>query len=283
MSRATVISDLGKVARLLGYVTAEECPWQTLQYGDLVAVLSRLADQGLAAATRKKTRIVLRGILKECWRLDLMTSDAYLHAADLPIPRGTSAPAGRAIPPSELAALFRLLRETPGPTARRNAAMVALAYATGGRVTELVSAEVRDYDGASLTIRRGKGGKWRCQPIPSAGLLKLVDEWLAVRGPKPGALLCACNHGGHVYPERRITARQARNTLLELAAAAGIGHLAPHDLRRTFATQLLRGHVDLDIIKNAMGHSSPATTALYLRGADDAVRNAVDGTIDLPE
>jgi site-specific recombinase XerD len=109
----------------------------------------------------------MKGVLKSCWRLGLMTAEERDRASDVEPVRGTRLPPGRSIPRGELRSLFEVCAaEANDPKRRargvRDAAMLALLYVGGLRRTELASLRLSDYNPEERTVRiRGKGNKER--------------------------------------------------------------------------------------------------------------------------
>lgn len=152
----------------------------------------------------------------------------------------------------------------------RDAALLELLYATGLRVSELVSLDWRDLDLSSRMLRvLGKGGKERMVPFgrqAATALREWLGAWDEVRERRQG------NAGGDPEVEPvflnfrggRLSDRSVRRVLdrqVERAAVAAGVH--PHTLRHTFATHLLEGGADLRAIQELLGHSSLSTTQRY--------------------
>jgi integrase/recombinase XerD len=149
------------------------------------------------------------------------------------------------------------------PTSVRDRAMVDVLYATGVRVSELISLRISDFDESSGLLRvTGKGNKQRLVPIGRQAIAR-VTEYLASERP---TLL-----KGRISPYLFVTARGGPmtrqcfwNLLRERAKSAGIFHgLSPHVLRHTFATHLLEGGADLRSVQTMLGHSDIGTTQIY--------------------
>lgn len=160
--------------------------------------------------------------------------------------------------------------------ALRLAAMVELLYATGLRVTELVSLPAQSFASAreSLIIK-GKGGKERLIIITPAAQ-KAVQRYRAALdagGPRAASrfLFPAESELGHV--PRQVFARD----LKRLAGAAGLKAttLSPHVLRHAFATHLLQNGADLRIVQQLLGHADIATTQIYTHVLDERARAMV--------
>lgn len=81
----------------------------------------------------------------------------------------------------------------------RDAALMAILRGGGLRREEVVNLNLKDldYSTGALKVRRGKGGKDRTVYLPT-GLLKLVEDWLRIRGSSKGSILCHIRKGGCV-------------------------------------------------------------------------------------
>jgi len=149
------------------------------------------------------------------------------------------------------------------PAGLRDKAMLELLYATGMRVSELVTLRCEDLDANLGILRcRGKGGKERLIPVGKAAL-KAVDAYLrAGRGSllkKPGVPYLFLNHLGTGLSRVgfwKILRRCGRQ------AGVSIG-LSPHAIRHSFATHLLERGADLRSVQLMLGHSSISTTQIY--------------------
>ena len=192
----------------------------------------------------------------------------------------TSPKVGRSLPSplgvEEVEVLLNQPRGNSAPEAMRASAMLEMLYATGMRVSELVSLSVADVNLEEGYVRcRGKGYKERIIPIyPEAvrSLRAYIDEArprLRRRRDEPSLFL---NRRGN-----RLTRQGFWLLLKGLAAEAGISHsITPHTLRHSFATHLLRGGAALRHVQELLGHSSISTTQIYTRLAHDQLRDEYD-------
>src|SRR6185436_4272887 len=155
--------------------------------------------------------------------------------------------------------------------ARRDRAILELLYASGLRVSELVSLDWQAIDLSARVLRvRGKGNKERMVPFgqPAADALRQwLEVWESVRAGKAGVLPAGAESEPVFLNFRgggRLTDRSVRNILdrwVDQAAVARGVH--PHTLRHTFATHLLEAGADLRTIQELLGHSSLSTTQKY--------------------
>jgi len=273
--RVTVAQRLRAVARELG-LPPEAVPWHAVDYDVGATLVERLRARGLAPATILLTLAALRGVARHAVRLGLMDPATLAGLRDVRAPRNDVLPAGRAATGGELAALLAGCMRDGTPIGARDAALLALAYAGGLRRAELVALDTADWDRerGELRVRYGKGGKQR-MVYPAAGAVAALDDWLTVRGDWPGPLFVPVTKGGKVG-RRALNPQTVYDVLARRTAAAGVDHLSPHDLRRTFAGDLLDAGADLSVTQKLLGHASPVTSARYDRRGARAARAASD-------
>ncbi|MCC6382942.1 MAG: tyrosine recombinase XerD [Dehalococcoidia bacterium] len=176
----------------------------------------------------------------------------------------------RALTPNEVDELLEQPARKSTPEARRDKAMLELLYATGLRVTELVSLDVADIalESDPVTVRcLGKGERERVLPLQQ----RPVDELRQyifhvrprlVRNRREPALFV--NRRGERLTRQGfwlILKNYAREARLDKA-------ITPHTLRHTFATHMLSGGMPLRNVQDALGHASISTTQIYTQLTD---------------
>lgn len=277
-SRPTMRDSLTKIARIASGGSCLEplaFPWSELRYQHTQALRSRLAE-GSKPATANKHLAALRGVLKEAWRLGLMSAEDYHRAADVQAVKGTTLPAGRGLGTGEVRALFDVCANDGTPAGARDAALLAVLYGAGLRRAEAAALVLDDYrrgDGeASLRVRCGKGRKDR--EVPANGAVSAaLDAWLEVRGSEPGALFPPVFRSGRVA-DRHMTGQAVLLVLQKRAQQAGVAHFTPHDLRRSFVSDLLEAGADISTVQQLAGHANVATTQRYDRRGEKTKRAA---------
>ncbi len=173
---------------------------------------------------------------------------------------------GRSLPKvlsiAEVDTLLHLPEITP-PLMLRNYAMLYLLYASGLRVSELVSLPVNGCNLTSCHLRiLGKGNKERVIPF-SAAARALIKDYIERSRPlilkhNPSPLLFISNRG------TSMTRNRFWQIIQEIALAAGISKgISPHMLRHSFATHLLAGGADLRSVQMMLGHTDISTTQIY--------------------
>lgn len=274
-SRRTMRDALSVIASILsqGNQSALQLDWSRLRFQHTALVRSKLAER-YSAATANKMLSALRGVLKAAWRLGLMSAEDYARAVDVQAVTGSTLPAGRALTAGEISALLEACCEDLSPAGARDAAMIALLRVAGLRRAELCGLELGDYHGedGSLLVK-GKRNKQRAVYIAD-GAAEALSDWLLVRGDGPGPLFCPINKGGKLSL-RRMYPEAVFNMLRKRGRQAGVKDLSPHDLRRTFVSDLLDAGADISTVQRLAGHASVTTTARYDRRGEAAKRKAV--------
>ena len=159
----------------------------------------------------------------------------------------------------------------------RDRALVELLYATGARVSEVISLDVDQIKSPLQSIRLlGKGGKERVVPVGSFAA-EAVDNYL-VRG-RPALI-----EGKNDRRERKLflnlrgtpLSRQSAWEIVRSCAIKGgvTSELSPHSFRHSFATHLLDGGADIRTVQELLGHASVATTQIYTLVTIDRLREA---------
>lgn len=161
------------------------------------------------------------------------------------------------------------------PKRIKTRALLTTCYATGLRVSELVSLQLNDIDSQRMVIRvhQAKGRKDRHAPL-SPRLLDLLREYWKDRRPRhylfPGR-----------DPKRPLESQTVQHNLRKATRQARIEkRITPHVLRHTFATHLLEAGVDLRTIQVVLGHRSLRSTSLYTHISVQNIRK-VSMSIDL--
>lgn len=154
---------------------------------------------------------------------------------------------------------------------RRDNAIMELFYASGMRRAELAGVRLADVDLAERTIRvTGKGNKERLVVINRAAG-DAIEAYLRVR-PRSADPALFLGRGG-----KALTPKHVWRIFRDIYRVSGIQkHASPHTLRHSFATHLVENGVDLETVRELLGHESLATTGVYLQLAMGHKRRAYD-------
>jgi integrase/recombinase XerD len=181
----------------------------------------------------------------------------------------------KAISVKDVDALLEQPAKDPSPEGLRDRAMLELLYATGMRVSELVSLNMDDVSLASGYVRCfGKGAKERTIPTHPAAI-EALEAYMTEARPRlietasePALFV---NHRG-----TRLTRQGFWLIIKEYALKAGIGQITPHTLRHSFATHMLSNGANLRDVQELLGHANIATTQIYTHLSQDQVRTTYD-------
>lgn len=230
--------------------------------------LGSIATRGFAPSTQARRLSALRQFYRflysEGMRGDDPTGTVEAPRKGRPLPKTLSeAEVGRLLERAATEATQPPPGVGPVQAARLHA-LLELLYATGLRVSELVSlpVEVAMRHERAFVVR-GKGGKDRLVPL-SRKAMTASRDWLGKRATMKGAadnvhLFPADSAAGHL--PRQVFGRD----LKALAARAGLAasRISPHVLRHAFASHLLQNGADLRVVQQLLGHSDISTTQIY--------------------
>jgi site-specific recombinase XerD len=273
-SQATMKRSLSLIAQLLtngeaDYLTLD---WAALRYKHTAAIRAALI-KNYEPATVNRVLCALRRVLKEALRLELISPVDYARAVDITSVKSSKELRGRALSQHEIDSLMKICFSDRTPAGFRDAALIAILRGAGLRRAEVVKLDLKDFNNdGSIKIRSGKGRVDRTVYL-SPGATKIVDDWLEIRTLEAGALLCQVNKSGRVV-KQRLTPQAILFILQKRCKEVGLEHFSPHDLRRTFVSDLLTAGVDIATVQNMAGHSSASITARYDRRGEERKRLA---------
>ncbi len=254
------------VADVSSYLRARtQMPFaQVFSEAPLVAYVSQRVASGAALKSVARAVAALRAALH--------VARTWPGLGPVLAPEALKAPkVGRSLPKApttgQLTEFFTALGAS-GLEGQRDAALFALLYAAGLRVSEAVGLPLEAYDAAGGALRvRGKGGRERLIPLdPDAQAL--VERYLADVRPLWAPPQCR-----ELFVSRRkkpLTRQAVWKRMQTLARDAGLGDaMHPHQLRHAFATQALRAGADLRTLQVLLGHASIDTTQIYTQVSNE--------------
>ena len=250
----------------------------TATQADIAGYIIACEAQGMARATRARRLSVVKQLMRfaveEGWRSDNPALRLAGPGRDQRLPQTL-----------DLAQVDKLIQAARGSAKDRlrNTCLMELLYATGMRVTELVSLPVSAARGdPRMLLVRGKGGKERLVPLspPARAAMTL---WLAERDAMAEAARLAIGTPASkfLFPSRaaagHLTRQQFFLLIKDFAVQGGVSPalVTPHTLRHAFATHLLAGGADLRSIQTMLGHADLATTEIYTHVLDARLRDLV--------
>ncbi|EFU4452350.1 site-specific integrase [Salmonella enterica] len=262
--RRGITSLLNRSAGILKCGTdATSYPWEQLNYAAVAKVRAALLDDGYAVSSVNMALSALRGVAQTAFNLNCMDAETLARIRSVKRISGDIQRKGRALDKQEIRALIHATKQHPQPVRRyRDTAIVLTLCGTGLRAGELVKLERRDYDNGILTVRQGKGRKYR--EIHVADVVdKAIRAWLKVSvNEAENALFSRIQRNGKTASQP-LTTTGLTGILVELQHTSGIARFTPHDMRRTFITRLLEQGVDINTVRQLAGHSDISTTTRY--------------------
>ncbi len=261
------LSQLVGYLRQKGRLTSPE-DWRKVDKDAIISYILYLKERGYASSTVARKIAAVKSFFHHLFRSGFLTDDP---TATLDSPK-VKKRLPRSVSPEEIE---RLLAAAKGesPKALRDGAMLELLYATGMRVTELISLDLDDVDLEAGTVRcYGKGAKERVLPIHKRAVeaLRLYLEKGRPRlvhdeGDKQALFL---NPRG-----QRLTRQGLWLIVKEYVQEADLDvHITPHTLRHSFATHMLNRGADLRNVQELLGHASLSTTQVYTRVSSERLR-----------
>lgn len=242
----------------VGFLSRARRPLARVSRDDIRGYLASLYRRGLTARSAARHLVSLRSLYRFLMKEGKIRSD---RTAEIDAPK-----IGQSLPKYLTVAEVDLLLQQPDPASPaglRDKAMLELLYATGMRVSELVSVRWEDFEVNLGVVRcRGKGSKERLIPVGKSAL-RAVEAYVH-RGREPLAkkrsspFLFLNPRGGQLSRVGfwKLISRYGR-------AAGIVTPLTPHMVRHSFATHLLERGADLRSIQLMLGHSDISTTQIY--------------------
>lgn len=238
----------------------------------LYAFADHLTKRDYASSTVARKMAALKSFASYLHRSEATVD---LLGRDLVVPRVKKA-RPHAISTAEIELLLQApLRQQPArPEQVRDLAMLELLYASGLRVSELVSLDMYDLDFDDMTmVLRGKRGAVRTVPLPRR-CLKSMHAWMG--DPRSaianrGETAVFVNHRGN-----RLTRQGFWLILKSYANRVGITSITPHTLRHSFAAHAMERGMDIKELQQRLGHVSSVTTQIYQHLSDSPAPEGSD-------
>jgi integrase/recombinase XerD len=257
-----------------GYVRNKSRTLATGTAADIRGYLTTLSQAGLKASTQARRLSALRQLhrflLDEDIRQDDPTSAIEAPKRGRPLPK--------IVTEAQTQSLIDAAANLDGPEAIRLLCIVELLYASGLRVSELVTLPLTAVAGERrMLLVKGKGGKERLVPL-GAPAREAIVAYLKIRA----RFLPASERAQRfVFPSRgaggHLTRRRVGQLMTELAMKAGLdpSKLSPHVLRHAFASHLVAHGADLRSVQQLLGHADIATTQIYTHVQDERLKRLV--------
>ena len=224
------------------------------------AYLTHMVAQAMSATTRARRLSALRQFFRFLLQEGLMEYDPTQTIDSPRLQRHLPS----VLTEEDIVALLEAAGNMDGPQGKRMVALLELLYATGLRVTELVSLPCQAVElTQKIIFVKGKGGKERIVPLNNHAI-EALQAYLLIRGYFVIGKVCPW-----LFPstaaQGHLTRQRFGQLLKEVALEAGLDHqkISPHVLRHAFATHLLNHGADLLSVQKLLGHSDISTTEIY--------------------
>ena len=266
-------NDLQQLADFIGSRASND-GWPSLSRSDIQDFILDLKQRGYTETSVARKVAAVRSFFAFLAAEGSITANP---TEGLSSPRvGKTLP--KAISPNEVDELLEQPARRSTPEAKRDRAMLELLYATGMRVTELVSLDMENLnlDPRSPFVRcLGKGAKERSIPIHDHAL-EALNGYL-----EDGRPMMVRNHDEPALFVNRRGERLTRQgfwlILKGYAKSANLGAgVTPHTLRHSFATHMLRGGMPLRNVQEMLGHANISTTQVYTHLTSDHLREVYE-------
>ncbi len=241
--------------------------WMNFNRQAMLSYLLNLKERGYVATTQARKIAAAKSFFS------FLMSEGVVKTN--PTENLTSPSVGRSLPkPITHAEAMKLLEQptkSSTPEAKRDSAMLSLLYASGMRVSELVSLNLDDINADGFVRCFGKGKKERLVPIAQRAILA-IEEYIKEARPK----IVRNNEEKALFLNRRgdrLTRQGFWQILKGYAKSAGLDkEITPHTLRHSFATYMLSGGADLRLVQELLGHANISTTQVYTHLTSEHVR-----------
>jgi integrase/recombinase XerD len=268
-------NDLGQFVEYLEACVPPPADWSQVSKDVIVTYLSQLRERGYASSTIARKVAALKSffhfLITEGLIGDNPTTSLDSPKVKKRLPRTLTG--------EDVDKLLTEPTREAGPKAQRDTALLELLYATGMRVTELVTLAVDDVNlaVAIVRVRHGKGDKERIIPIHERAVaaLKVYIEHgrPSLARPEVDTRALFLNHRG-----QQLTRQGTWLIIKEYAQAAGIqSAVTPHVLRHSFATHMLESQqATLADVQHFLGHANISTTQIYTQVSGEHKRRVYD-------
>ena len=278
-SANTIAAYRNDLTQFLSYLHRNEQPsppadWPAVQRQHLLGYILSLKERGYTSSTVARKVAAVKSFFQFIHQAGIIAEDP---AASLDSPKVKKQPP-KAISQAQVEQLLAEPAKDHSPKGLRDCALMELLYATGMRVTELVSLDLTDVNIAAGTVRcAANGERERVIPI-GAQTVRVLQDYIEHGRPQLGASeeerALFVNHRG-----QRLTRQGLWLIVKSYVQAVGIDNeITPHTLRHSFAAHMLSRGAELRQIQKLLGHASISTTHVYTSLAHGQPRDPTTGT-----
>ena len=263
-------SDLEQYTTFLDEVFPDHTPEQA-DYGIIRSWIIRLVDSGIKPASVNRKIASLKTFYKFLMRQEVIAKNPMIKIRVLKAQKRLPS----FVKEADMVNLLDHVEFDSSFEGWRDKLMLELFYATGVRLSELITLKESQIDTRAQTIKvLGKRNKERIIPFPKS-IVKVLQEYLGYRNKevdmKNHGLLFVTDKGKPCYP--MMVYRIVRHYL---NATTSADKRSPHVLRHTYATHLLNKGAEINAVKDLLGHSSLAATQVYMHNSMEKIKKAYE-------
>ncbi|WP_165310311.1 site-specific tyrosine recombinase XerD [Vibrio ziniensis] len=268
LSENTVVSYRNDLTKLLGWMNKNNYHLNYISLSGLQEYQTWLIDQDYKQTSRARMLSAIRRLFQYLHREKVRSDDPTALMVSPKLPKRLP----KDLTEEQVEDLLNA-QDLNDPVELRDKAMLELLYATGLRVTELVSLTTENISLRQGVVRViGKGGKERLVPMGENAI-----EWIETFFHQGRSELLGQQTSDVVFPSKRaqqMTRQTFWHRIKHYAVIAGIDveKLSPHVLRHAFATHLLNHGADLRVVQMLLGHSDLSTTQIYTHVATERLK-----------
>jgi integrase/recombinase XerD len=258
-SENTIAAYRNDLTQFVEFVAQDNSDWQQVGKTKLVSYIKRLRGRDYASSTVARKVAAVKSFFHFLLDQDILEDDP---TATLDSPK-VKKRLPKILSPEDIESLLSRPSQSKDPKSLRDKAFLELLYASGMRVSELVSLDVTDIELEQRLVHcSGKANKQRSLPISDRAIphLQVYLEHARpslIKDPEESALFL--NHRG-----QRLTRQGLWLIIKGYVKAAGLdGAVTPHTLRHSFATHLIDRGAELRDVQKLLGHANISTTQIY--------------------
>lgn len=261
--------EVRAICRKLGYDAPEDIEWSLVTRPLVMAFMGDEAMRAKKPSSQNFTLNIIKGLCREALLCQRMSPEQFHGIEQIKGVRGERVDLPT-LPTLEdvIQVIATCMKE--GVIGVRDAAIFAIGVGTGLRRSEMVGLRTEDIDIKEQRLHIvGKGRKKRTVSF-CRGIGVILKAWADIRG-KDGVpnFLVGLHKSGKLMTDRSLCSETVYTVVLTRMMAIVGKHCSPHDLRRIFASSLLRERLDVYAASQMLGHKDLSTTMLYDRREDE--------------
>jgi len=271
-SQHTVIAYENDLIQLQDYLseTFEIDQLEDVEHAHLRGWVVHLMDAGMSPRSVNRKIVSVKSFYKFLQKREVLETNPATRLKSLRVPRDLP----QFVKENEMTNLLDQLEFAEDFSGQRDKLMLSLLYATGMRLSELISLRDDSLNRYESTLKvLGKRNKERIIPLHRE-VLQLISHYQELRDQvekRASDKLLITDSGNDLYPQ--FVYNSVKKYLTEVTTLSKRG---PHVLRHTFATHLLNKGADLNAVKDLLGHASLASTQVYTHNSIEKLKAVFD-------